>query len=176
MSVSAPSNAEHMISFGPFRLFPGQQLLLDGDAPLRVGSRAMEILALLLENAGEVVEKDEIIRRVWPKTFVEDANLRVQIAALRKALGGDTTSSRFIITVPGRGYRFVAPVNYLRAAQPFPLPTASPSPNNLPPALGRMIGRADVVEAITDLLPREQFVTIVGPGGMGKTTVALAIA
>src|SRR4051794_35634189 len=94
VSALSPSHAEQAIVFGPFRLLPRQQVLLDGDTPVRIGSRAIEILTLLLENAGEVVEKDEIIRRVWPKTFVEDANLRVHIAALRKALGGDAGNTQ----------------------------------------------------------------------------------
>jgi predicted ATPase/DNA-binding winged helix-turn-helix (wHTH) protein len=176
VSALSQSHPEHAIVFGPFRLLPRQQILLDGDTPIRIGSRAIEILTLLLQNAGEVVEKDEIIRRVWPKTFVEEANLRVHIAALRKALGGDAGNTRFIITVPGRGYSFVAPVSQLQPAQQLPVPAAQAVPNNLPRALGRMIGRAEVVNAISEQLPREEFVTILGAGGIGKTTVALAVA
>jgi DNA-binding winged helix-turn-helix (wHTH) protein len=106
VAPSSPSDTEHAIVFGSFRLIPAQQLLLDGDTPIRVGSRAIEILTLLTEHAGEVVEKEQIVTRVWPKTFVEDANIRVHVAALRKALGGDSSNARHIVTVPGRGYNY----------------------------------------------------------------------
>jgi len=69
------------ISFGPYRLLPTQRLLLEGDQPVRLGSRAFDILATLLERASEVVGKEELIARAWPKTFVEDANLKIQISA-----------------------------------------------------------------------------------------------
>src|SRR5947209_19316351 len=74
------------IAFGAFRLMPGQQLLLEGDEPVSIGSRALDILVALTERAGAVVGKDELIARVWPNTFVEDGNLRVHIAGLRRAL------------------------------------------------------------------------------------------
>jgi len=176
VAPSSPSDTEHAIVFGSFRLIPAQQLLLDGDTPIRVGSRAIEILTLLTEHAGEVVEKEQIVTRVWPKTFVEDANIRVHVAALRKALGGDSSNARHIVTIPGRGYSFVAPVKHLRTAPPSSPPIVAASPDNLPAALSRMIGRRDVVDAIAGQLPRDEFVTILGAGGIGKTTVALAVA
>src|SRR5213595_648023 len=95
------------ISFGPYRLLPTQRLL-EGDQPVRLGSRAFDILVTLLERASEVVGKEELIARAWPKTFVEDANLKIQISALRRALGDGHAGRRFIVTVPGRGYNFVA--------------------------------------------------------------------
>src|SRR6267154_5522034 len=96
--------------FGPFRLLPAQRLLLEGDTPVRLGSRAFDILAALVERAGEVVDKEELIARAWPKTFVEDANLKIQVSALRRALGDGQGGHRFVVTVPGRGYNFVAPI------------------------------------------------------------------
>src|SRR5712671_6551272 len=95
------------ISFGPFRLLPAQRLLLEGDNPVRLGSRAFDILAALLERPGEVIEKKDLMARAWPQTFVEDANLKIQVSALRRALGDGQGGQRYVVTVPGRGYNFV---------------------------------------------------------------------
>ena len=86
--AQAIAGDQPLISFKPFRLLPAQRLLLEGDTPVRLGSRAFDILAVLVERAGEVVSKEELITRVWPQTFVEDANLKIQVSALRRALGG----------------------------------------------------------------------------------------
>jgi DNA-binding winged helix-turn-helix (wHTH) protein len=98
------------VSFGPFRLLPAQFLLLEGDKPVPLGSRAMHILIVLLERPGELVTKQELIARVWPNLFVESANLTVHISALRRRLRDGRNGNRFIINIPGRGYCFVAPV------------------------------------------------------------------
>src|ERR1700723_266517 len=97
------------ISFGPFQLFVARRLLLEGDKPVRLGNRAFDILAALVEHAGEIVGKEELIARVWPKTFVEEANLKIQVSALRRALGDGQGDNRYVATVVGRGYIFVAP-------------------------------------------------------------------
>src|SRR5260370_21471435 len=97
------------ISFGPFRLYVAQRLLLEGDNPVRLGSRAFDILAALVERAGEVVGKHELIARAWPKIFVEEANLKIQVGALRRALGDGPGAPRYVVTLPGRGSNFVAP-------------------------------------------------------------------
>jgi predicted ATPase/DNA-binding winged helix-turn-helix (wHTH) protein len=165
------------ISFGPFRLFAEQRLLLEGDRPVRLGSRAFDILAALVERPGEVVGKEHLIARAWPQTFVEDSNLKIQVSALRRALGDGQGGNRYVLTVPGRGYNFVAPVRReetLRAASAPPVPSATP--HNLPFAVTRMIGRDDAVAALVARLSRDRLVTIVGAGGIGKTTVALAVA
>jgi predicted ATPase/DNA-binding winged helix-turn-helix (wHTH) protein len=144
---------------------------------VRLGSRAFDILAALVEHAGEVVGKEELIARAWPKTYVEEANLKIQVSALRRALGDGQGGNRYVITVPGRGYNFVAPVRRdetLRAAPAPPVPTTTP--HNLPFAVTRMIGREEAVAALVARLSRQRLVTIVGPGGIGKTTVALAVA
>jgi DNA-binding winged helix-turn-helix (wHTH) protein len=99
------------ICFGSFRLLPAQRLLLDGDNPLHIGSRALDILITLVERPGELVSKEELMARVWPNTFVEPANLTVHIAALRRALCDGRGGNRFLINIPGRGYRFVAPIH-----------------------------------------------------------------
>ena len=98
------------ISFGPFRLLPAQFLLLEGDKPVPLGSRALQILVALLDRVGELVTKEELMGLVWPNVFVEPANLTVHISALRRALRDGREGNRFIINIPGRGYRFVASV------------------------------------------------------------------
>src|SRR6266567_1290224 len=165
------------ISFGPFRLLPAQRLLLEDDQPVRLGSRAFDILATLLERPGEVIGKDDLISRTWPKTFVEDVNLKIQVSALRRALGDGQAGKRYIATVTGRGYSFVAPIRLDEPSHaPPPTTVASTEAHNLPLAVTRMIGRDEAVAALVSRLSRERLVTIVGPGGIGKTTVALAVA
>jgi DNA-binding winged helix-turn-helix (wHTH) protein len=102
------------ISFGPFRVLPTQFLLLEGDKPVRLGSRALEILIVLLERPGELVSKQELMTRVWPDIFVEPANLTVHISALRRMLRDGQDGNRFIINIPGRGYSFVAEIEVPR--------------------------------------------------------------
>src|SRR6185312_9376525 len=133
---------EGAISFGPFRLLAGQRLLLDGEKPVRLGSRAFDILTALVEHAGEVVGKEELITRAWPQTFVEEANLKIQISALRRALGDGQAGNRYIVTVVGRGYNFVAPIRFEEPLRASPSPTiALAALHNLPVATTRMIGR-----------------------------------
>jgi DNA-binding winged helix-turn-helix (wHTH) protein len=98
------------VSFGPFRLLPTQFLLLEGDKPVSLGSRALALLMVLLERPGELVSKQELMARVWPNVFVEPNNLTVHMSALRRALRDGRDGNRFIINVPGRGYSFVASV------------------------------------------------------------------
>src|SRR6266436_4972405 len=167
----------HAISFGPYRLLAMQRLLLEGDQPVRLGSRAFDVLAALVERAGEVVGKEELIARAWPKTFVEEANLKLQVSALRRALGDGQGGRRYIATIPGRGYNFVAPVSLEEPPQaPLPATIALAAAHNLPFAATRMIGCEEVVATLVSRLSRERLLTIVGPGGIGKTTLALAVA
>jgi predicted ATPase/DNA-binding winged helix-turn-helix (wHTH) protein len=174
--VSAQRGADTGAAFGPFRLFAAQHLLLEHEKPLRLGSRALEILTVLVENPGEVVTKEELVARVWPDTFVEEGNLRVHMAALRRALGDGQAGSRYVVTVPGRGYRFVAPVSVLEPSAPAPPKSSEEAASNLPLLLTRMVGRAEIVAALAVQLAQRRFITIVGAGGIGKTTVAVAIA
>jgi predicted ATPase/DNA-binding winged helix-turn-helix (wHTH) protein len=170
-------SAMHAISFGPFCLLPAQRLLLHADEPVRLGSRALDILIALVERPGELVSKDELMIRVWPNTFVEPANLTVHIAALRRALGDGHDGNRFLINIPGRGYRFVAPVTFAKDLPPSALAAvATKREHNLPTRLTPLIGRADIVNELADRLPQRRLLTIAGPGGIGKTAVALAVS
>jgi DNA-binding winged helix-turn-helix (wHTH) protein len=97
-------------SFGPFVLIPERQLLLKEGSPVRVGARALEILTVLVERSGQLLNKQEIISSVWTDTFVDESNLKVNIAAIRKAIDPIGSTLSCIVTVIGRGYRFVEPV------------------------------------------------------------------
>ena len=108
--VELAGAAPTKVSFGPFCLLPTQFLLREGDKPVALGSRALEILIALLERRGELVSKQDLMARVWPNVFVEPANLTVHISALRRALRDGRDGRRFIVNIPGRGYCFVASV------------------------------------------------------------------
>jgi len=99
------------VSFGPFCLLPTQFLLREGDKPVALGSRALQILIALLERRGELVSKQDLMARVWPNIFVEPANLTVHMSALRRALRDGRDGHRFIVNIPGRGYCFVASID-----------------------------------------------------------------
>ena len=108
---------ESRICFGPFCLLPTRRLLMQDDRPLPLGSRALDILTALVEQSGALVTKDQLMARVWPNTTVVEDNLTVQIAALRRALRDGEGNNRYIVTVPGRGYCFVASVTHGDKAQ-----------------------------------------------------------
>src|ERR1700683_3795798 len=172
------SQPEAVLSFGPFRLFAAERLLKKADEPIPLGGRALDVLIALVERAGEVVAHKELISSVWPDVTVEDANLRAHIAALRKALGDGRDGARYVANISGRGYCFVAPVTRSSARQTVPVTgiTTTERVQNLPPRLTRMVGRDDTVRALAQQLRVWRFVSIVGPGGVGKTTVAISVA
>jgi DNA-binding winged helix-turn-helix (wHTH) protein len=168
---------EEVLSFGPFSLFVTGRQLKRADEPVPLGGRAFDLLIALAKRAGEVVSYNELISIAWPNVTVYDGNLRVQIAALRKALNDGEAGARYISNVAGRGYCFVAPVSNSAT-----WPTTAEGnadgelPRKLPPRLARMVGRDDVVRAVSEQLIMGRFVSIVGPGGIGKTTVAISVA
>jgi predicted ATPase/DNA-binding winged helix-turn-helix (wHTH) protein len=166
-----------VVLFGPFRLFAAERQLKKGDDAVQLGGRALDTLLALVERRGEVVTQRELIAQVWPGVTVEEANLRVHIASLRKALGDGQDGARYIVTVPGRGYCFVAPVTLSAPQSSSAKETAlSDRLQRLPPQLSRMIGRDDTIRALSAQLMMYRFVSIVGAGGIGKTTVAISVA
>ena len=169
-------NTETALHFGPYAFHLRQRLVLDGARPLRMGGRALDILQVLIERAGTVVSKDELIARVWPTSVVEDINLRVHIAALRRALGDGEQGQRYIVNVPQRGYCFVATVAHASASPQISLDSGQRVQHNLPTRLTTVTGRDPMVGSLVRRLPVCRLMTLVGPGGVGKTTVALRVA
>jgi len=162
--------------FGECRFIPDRQLLLYRDVPIRVGSRALDLLYALVRRPGDLVRKDELIRFAWPNTFVHEANLKVNIAALRRALPRDQPDTNYIATVPGRGYRFVAPVRVLGQSVEAVLTDAAIGVTGDLPVVSALIGRDEVTVEIVDTLAETRLLTIVGPAGVGKTSIAIATA
>jgi predicted ATPase/DNA-binding winged helix-turn-helix (wHTH) protein len=163
-----------VLSFGPFELAIGNRLLTNGAKVVPLGARAMDLLIALTEQANQVVGRRTLIERVWPRRGVDQVSLRVHISALRKALDQSAPGRRYIANVPGRGYSFVVPVTPLSSPTPGDIQPSSRS--RLPGRLMRMLGRGDALAAIRMKLNEQKFVTIVGPGGIGKTTLAVAVA
>jgi len=165
-------------TFGSFALMPMARTLLADGRPLRLGSRALDILVALVEKAGETVRKDELIARAWPDTTVDEASLRVNIAALRKTLGDGRGSNRFITNVPGEGYIFVAPATreWSGPADQVPARRETARGNDISASLTRIIGRQTDIAVLVRQLARCRLLTIVGAGGVGKTTIAAAVA
>ena len=168
-------NSPAVLQFGPYAFHPRQRLILNGDQPLLMGGRALDILQVLVQRAGSVVSKDELIAEVWPTSVVEDINLRVHIAALRRALGDGQNGQRYIVNIPQRGYSFIAPVQQVPVNTPGSLVAHKPQ-HNLPARLTPVTGRDALVGGLVRQLPVRRLMTLVGPGGIGKTTVALRVA
>jgi DNA-binding winged helix-turn-helix (wHTH) protein len=172
--VTAP--AATCILFGPFRLLSMQRLLTQSGRPVQLGSRAFDILIVMLERPGELISKEELMARVWPDTFVVPENLSVQIAGLRRALADGRGGNRYIVNTPGRGYRFVAPVTVEKdVACEVEGPALSREPANLPAPLMPVIDRARSADEAGDGAPRRRAVTVLGPGRASQTEAALAL-
>jgi predicted ATPase/DNA-binding winged helix-turn-helix (wHTH) protein len=165
------------VSFGPFKLTIAAKRLEHLGNVVHLSSRAFEILTILVERAGEAVSKKELIARVWSDVTVDEGSLRVQVAALRKAIGDGQRGARYIATLPSRGYCFVSPISYSSTDELTPTESPIPErPSYLPSSLARMVGRDATVRELAAQLKALRFLTIVGPGGIGKTTVAVSIA
>jgi predicted ATPase/DNA-binding winged helix-turn-helix (wHTH) protein len=162
------------LGFGPFELSIGERALRRDGVALPLGDRALDILIYLAERPGEVIAKKALIDHVWPDVTVEEGSLRVHVAAIRKALADGQFGNRYIANIKGRGYSFVGTVVSLGGG------TESSNAKfrhqgRLPMRPIMMIGRETVVSEVSNKLRNEQFVTLLGPGGIGKTTIALAL-
>ncbi|MBR0820587.1 winged helix-turn-helix domain-containing protein [Bradyrhizobium liaoningense] len=172
-SISSPASSDAGIFFGDFQLDRfRRQLLRDGNE-VRIGSRAFDLLVALTDRAGELVSKRDLLMSAGRDVVIDEAALRVHVASLRRTLG----EGRYIVTVSGRGYSFVAPIERKRRDGP------SSSGYVPPPRPGRqfqsmprlLVGRDEVVDDLCAVIMKQRFVSIVGAGGIGKTTVAGAI-
>src|SRR6266481_2910777 len=162
------------LRFAPFELSIGERTLRRDAQVLPLGGRALDILIYLADRPGEVIAKQELIDHVWSDVTVEEGSLRVHMAAIREALGDGQFGNRYIANIKGRGYSFVGTV------VPFAGNTESRNDKfrhqgRLPVRPIMMIGRESVVSEVSDKLRDERFVTLLGPGGIGKTTIALAV-
>src|SRR6478609_9422812 len=162
------------LRFGPFELSIGERVLRRDGQVLPLGDRALDILIYLADRPGEIVAKQELIDHVWSDVTVEEGSLRVHVAAIRKALGDGQFGNRYIANIQGRGYSFVGTV--------VPLAGNTESRNDkfrhqggLPERPLMMIGRQTVIREVSDKLREGRFVTLLGPGGIGKTTIAYAV-
>src|SRR3977135_1868462 len=162
------------LRFGPLELSIGERVLRRDGVVLPLGGRALDILIYLAGRPGEVIAKQELIDHVWSDVTVEEGNLRVHVAAIRKALGDGQFGNRYIANIKGRGYSFVGTVVPLAGGTENRNAKFSPQ-GRLPVRPIMMIGRETVVSEVSDKLRDERFVTLLGPGGIGKTTIALAV-
>jgi predicted ATPase/DNA-binding winged helix-turn-helix (wHTH) protein len=153
--------------FGAFRLVPALRTLFEAERPLKVGARALDLLQVLVERRDRVVGKDEMLDIVWLGLVVEENNLQVHVAALRKLLGHPA-----ITTVPGRGYRFTMPVRVEGDGAPPVPPPPAPARAQAPDLIGREHDLPELLQAIT----QQPLVTLTGAGGIGKTRLARAAA
>ena len=176
MGKAAVARTGDVVSFGPFELATSERLLTKEGAPVELGARALDILIALVACAHEVVSKRDLLAQVWPDIFVDEGSLRFQVATLRKALGDGEDSARYITTVAGRGYCFVAPISRSGSQNDVHAEAATSFPQaNLPGRLIRMVGRSADAVTLSAQLAAARFVTIVGSGGVGKTTLAVAV-
>ncbi len=161
---------DRIIGFGPFRLDTARRKLFCGSEDVRIGGRSMDILLALAERKGELVSKQALFLAAWPDTFVQEANLKVTIAYLRRALRRHAPSADFINTVVGRGY-------WLGGDVPVEGSTvaAQVAPGALPD-ISNVVGREAEIAQVEAMLESHRLVTIAGPGGIGKTTVATMVA
>ena len=163
-------------SFGSFRVLPTARRLERDGKRTQLGSRAFDILCILISRQGEVVSKAELMEKAWPGLTVEESSLRFHIAQLRRVLGDGQDGESYVKNVVGRGYCFVAPVNRVASPAKRTDPFDETHHPNLPPRPTRIIGRERDLLAVADHLVGRRFVTLRGPGGIGKTTLAIDLA
>jgi predicted ATPase/DNA-binding winged helix-turn-helix (wHTH) protein len=176
MTYAENVHAEDTIRFGPFVLRSAERLLEKAGVPIHLGARALDILVVLVNRAGQTVSKNDLLKQVWPDVTVDEGSLRFHMVALRKALGDDLKGNGFVKTLRGQGYRFVAPVSRGRVTG-FEIVEGSvfAKASRLPARLMRMVGRDGAIQEISGRLATDRFVSIIGPGGIGKTAVAVSV-
>jgi predicted ATPase/DNA-binding winged helix-turn-helix (wHTH) protein len=175
--IQADCSVRSEIRFGSFRLHPARRLLLDGETPVRIGHRALDLLIALISRRGEIVSKAELVAKVWPNMVVDESNLKVQISGLRRSLGDGRSGRRHISTITGRGYSFVAPI--IRSDEARAVTSKHPAAQCRPIMVRQLccpVGFEDVIARVSDRLAKYRLITLVGPGGVGKTTAAMAAA
>jgi DNA-binding winged helix-turn-helix (wHTH) protein len=161
------------LRFGPFELSIGERVLRRDGRVLSLGDRALDILSYLADRPGEVVAKQELMEHVWSDVTVEEGSLRVHIAAIRKALGDGQFGNRYIANIKGRGYSFVGTVAPLEDGKD----SGSNSSNlraRLPTLPLMLIGREATESEVRNWIRQGRFITLLGPGGIDNTTVAVA--
>ncbi|MCP8882335.1 helix-turn-helix transcriptional regulator [Devosia sp. XJ19-1] len=163
-----------VVQFGPFILDLEARTLRDRDVELRLGARALDLLIALVRRAGELVTHQDLLLSAWNEINIDESSLRVHMSALRKALGDGQSGARYIINEHGRGYRFVGRTER-RSMDARPAKALAP-PHALPAQIVRMLGREDAVRSLSAAMQRSRLVTIAGPGGIGKSTLAIAWA
>jgi predicted ATPase/DNA-binding winged helix-turn-helix (wHTH) protein len=172
-----PAVTQRILEFPPFKLLLPERILMDDTRVVRIGSRALDILIALAQRPGALVSKAWLIQHVWSGVVVEEGTLRVHIAALRKLLKDGHSGRHYIENVMGRGYRFVAPVSR-RNEEVCSIPDrpiSSECVSKIPVPLMPLVGRSHEVAEVIAHLQAHHFVSIVGPGGSGKTVVAAAV-
>ncbi|WP_339481813.1 ATP-binding protein [Pseudomonas sp. RL_5y_Pfl2_73] len=171
MNSFVKPDSEPAVGFGPFAFYRQQRLVTRDGQPLALGGRALDVLQVLVEHAGHYVSKQTLIAHVWPDSVVEAINLRVHIAALRRAFGDGRDGARYILNHPRQGYCLAVPLAVQeRVGSPFSHPTER---HNLPMRLSPVVGRDKVLGRLLAQVPRQAVTTVTGPGGVGKTTVVL---
>ncbi len=162
-------------SFGPFTLSPAQRLLERDGAHVRLGGRALDLLIELVDNAGRIVNKSDLMARVWADTIVDDGTLRFHVMAVRRALGDGEDGKRYIVNTAAKGYTFVAPVER-HDLDEGTRKVAPARVRSLPAPGPRIVGRDSEIQGIVATLLERRLLSVVGSGGIGKTTVAIASA
>jgi predicted ATPase/DNA-binding winged helix-turn-helix (wHTH) protein len=171
------SETPAIIEFGRFRIVPHRREVLADGQPIHLGGRPFEVLMALIGASGAVIGKKTLMERVWPGRIVEENALQAQISALRRAFAAD---SDLIRTITGRGYQFTGAIRRIpvgpdeqantRAAQPASTPSRPPT--NISEPVAELIGRDVELDEILDLVTSHRLVTLVGPGGIGKTRLS----
>ncbi|MFM0553610.1 winged helix-turn-helix domain-containing protein [Paraburkholderia sediminicola] len=160
-------NSLKSLQFGRFEVTPAtRELRLDG-IPVHLGDRAFDILLFLVGSNGRIVRKLDLMEAVWPGRIVEENSLEAQISILRRALGPERGCIR---TIAGRGYKFIAPMGVLVHEVPVR------GVVRLPSSISRLIGRQQSIDSLSSMLLANRLVTLVGPGGIGKTRLAIELA